>query len=36
MIEKLVGFAAHLGMTEEQARAVAQEVLPKLKRWKGA
>ena len=33
MIEKLVGFAAHLGMTETEARRVAEATLPGLKRW---
>jgi hypothetical protein len=33
MIEKLVGFAAHQGMTAEQARRIAEQTLPRLKRW---
>ena len=33
MIEKLVGFAAHLGMSEDQARELAEKTLPTLRRW---
>ncbi|MBD3252655.1 transcriptional regulator [Candidatus Pacearchaeota archaeon] len=34
-IEKLVEFArTKMGMDESQARAMAQDVIPKLKRWK--
>lgn len=33
MIEKLVSMAGKMGMTEEEARAMAEENLPKLKRW---
>lgn len=32
--EKLVGMADKMGMTAEQASAMAQSVLPTLKRWK--
>ena len=34
MIERLVGMSGRMGMTEEQARAIARTVLPKLKRWR--
>ena len=34
MIDKLVGFAPKMGMTEPQARAMAEDVLPNLKRWR--
>ena len=34
MIEKLVPMAAQMGMTEDEAREMAKENLPKLKRWK--
>ena len=33
MINKLVGFADKMGMTQAQAREMAQTVIPKLKRW---
>jgi len=33
MIEKLVGFSAHLGMTEAEMRQLAERTLPTLKRW---
>ena len=33
MIDKLVGFAAKMGMTQAQAREIAQKVIPRLKRW---
>jgi hypothetical protein len=33
MIEKLVPFALQMGMTEDQARKMGYENLPKLKRW---
>jgi len=33
MIDKLVGFADKMGMTQAQAREMAQKVIPKLKRW---
>lgn len=34
-IEKLVGIGkAKVGMTEEQARAMASGIIPDLKRWK--
>jgi hypothetical protein len=33
MIEKLVAMHDQMGMTEEQARKMATENLPKLKRW---
>ena len=33
MIDHLVPFAAQMGMTEDQARKIASENLPKLKRW---
>jgi hypothetical protein len=33
MIEKLVAFAPHMNMTPEQAREMAEETLPRLKRW---
>jgi hypothetical protein len=35
-IEKLIELGvAHLGMSEEQARTMARETIPKLKRWQG-
>ncbi|MEW6003076.1 MAG: zinc ribbon domain-containing protein [Nitrospirota bacterium] len=34
MIDKLVGFADRMGMTQAQAKELAQTVIPKLKRWK--
>ncbi len=34
MIERLASMSGTMGMTEEQARATARTVLPKLKRWK--
>ncbi len=34
MIDKLASFAPKMGMTEPQARAMAEDVLPNLKRWK--
>lgn len=34
MIEKSVSFASQMGMTKEQARKMASENLPQLKRWK--
>jgi len=33
MIDKLVGFADKMQMTQTQAREMAQTVIPKLKRW---
>lgn len=33
MIEKLVSMAPQMGMTEDEARKMANENLPKLKRW---
>jgi hypothetical protein len=33
MIERLVGFSAHLGMTPKEARRTAESTLPTLKRW---
>ena len=33
MIEKLVTMASKMGMTEDDARKIAEENLPKLKRW---
>lgn len=36
MIEKLVGFSAHLGMTEPEMRQLAERTLPTLKRWTSA
>lgn len=33
-IDKNVGFAKMMGMSEEQARKMASSILPKLKRWK--
>ena len=33
MIEKLVTMNDQMGMTEEEARKIANENLPKLKRW---
>ncbi|MFH1703090.1 MAG: zinc ribbon domain-containing protein [Nitrospirota bacterium] len=34
MIDKLIGFADKMGMTQAQAREMAQAaVIPKLKRW---
>jgi len=33
MIEKLVPMHDQMGMTEEEARKMANENLPKLKRW---
>lgn len=32
-IEKIAAMSAQMGMTGEQARAMANNVLPKLKRW---
>ena len=34
MIEMLVGMAAKMGMTEAQARQMAETFIPMLKRWK--
>ena len=34
MTEKLVSMSAKMGMSEEQARAMAKKVLPRLKRWR--
>ena len=34
MTEKIVGMSGRMGMTEEQARAMAKKVLPLLKRWR--
>jgi len=34
MIERLIPFASQMGMTEDEARNMAHENLPKLKRWK--
>jgi hypothetical protein len=34
MIEKLVTFAPKMNMTEEEARAMANSVIPSLKRWR--
>lgn len=34
MIEHLVPFTSQMDMTEDQARKMAWEKLPKLKRWK--
>lgn len=33
MIEKLVSMAKEMGMTENEARNMAMEILPTLKRW---
>lgn len=33
-INKNVGFAVQMGMSEVEARRMASSVLPKLKRWK--
>ncbi|MBU0672158.1 MAG: zinc ribbon domain-containing protein [Candidatus Margulisbacteria bacterium] len=33
-IEKLVGMAAKMNISEAQARQMAQNILPNLKRWK--
>ena len=33
MVDKLVGFSDKMGMTQAQAREIAQTVIPKLKRW---
>jgi hypothetical protein len=33
MIDKLVGFAEKMQMSQTQAREMAQGVIPKLKRW---
>ena len=33
MIDKLIGFADKMGMTQTQAREIAQKVIPRLKRW---
>ena len=33
-INKNVMFAVQMGMSEQEARRMASEVLPKLKRWK--
>ena len=33
MIDKLVGFADKMQMSQAQAREMAQRVIPKLKRW---
>lgn len=35
MIDRLVGMADKMGMTEAQARQVAETFLPRLKRWQG-
>lgn len=35
-IDKNVKFAVLMGMSESEARKMASEVLPKLKRWKKA
>ena len=32
-IEKMVGMAKTMNISEEQARTMAQNILPKLKRW---
>jgi hypothetical protein len=34
MTEKLVSMSAKMGMSEEEARAMAKKVLPQLKRWR--
>ena len=34
MIEKLIGFAPQMKMTETQAREMANKVIPSLKRWR--
>ncbi|MGV8176671.1 MAG: zinc ribbon domain-containing protein [Candidatus Bilamarchaeaceae archaeon] len=34
MIGKLIGFADKMGMTEEEARELAEKNIPKLKRWR--
>lgn len=34
MIDKLVGFAPNMGMTEAEARAMANDIIPRLKRWR--
>ena len=34
MIDKLVGMAPKMGMTEKEARAMAGRNLPRLRRWK--
>ncbi len=36
MIDKLVGFAPQMGMAEPEARAMAEDEIPKLKRWRRA
>jgi len=33
MIEKLVSFSDKMGMSQAQAKEMAQKVIPKLKRW---
>ena len=33
-IEKMVSFAAKMNIPEKQARAMANNILPNLKRWK--
>lgn len=33
MVEHLVSFASQMGMPEQEARRMATENLPKLKRW---
>ena len=33
-IDKNVKFAVQMGMSEDEARKLASDVLPKLKRWK--
>ncbi len=35
-IEKMVGIAKSMNIPEAQARAMAQNILPKLKRWSAA
>jgi hypothetical protein len=34
MIDKLVSMASKMNMTEDQARNMANSILPQLKRWK--
>ena len=33
MIEKLVGMANKMGKSEEEAKKMAEEIIPTLKRW---
>jgi hypothetical protein len=34
MTEKIVGMSVQMGVSKEQARTMAEKVLPRLKRWK--